>query len=84
MKQTFVTEAKISSRWQCSKCQRRQNWWSFEDTVENQVFSVVFTLFEIQSKKGLIIHSKLIEFGSKYDFWIFFAQFYFFIVSFLA
>ena len=33
-----VTEAKISSRWQCSKCQRRQNWWSFEDTVENQVF----------------------------------------------
>ena len=35
-----VTEAKISSRWQCSKCQRRQNWWSFEDTVENQVFSV--------------------------------------------
>ena len=40
VKQTFVTEAKISSRWQCSKCQRRQNWWSFEDTVENQVFSV--------------------------------------------
>ena len=31
------------------KCQRRQNWWSFEETVENQVFSVVFTLFEIQS-----------------------------------